>query len=150
MEEFLEFARTNWGLTLAFLLILLYWLGGELFHWYSGIKPIDAETATRLFNRESARFIDMRARREYDKGHLPQAFHMPEAEIDQLMNKLRKQTSADPPVIIYDENGKECAKMGRKLRKKGFTRVYRLKQGLNAWVNAGYPLEDVKSTGHKG
>ncbi|BAU56685.1 Rhodanese-related sulfurtransferase [Halorhodospira halochloris] len=147
MEEFIDFALTNWGMTFAFLLILIYWIGGELFHWYSGVKPIDAEQATRLYNRESAQFIDIRARREYDKGHLPQAFHMPEAEIEQLLTRLRKQVAEDSPLIVYDESGKEAAKMGRKLRKKGFTKIYRLKRGLNAWVNAGYPLEDVKSKG---
>lgn len=147
MAEFLEFARTNWGMTIAFFAILFYWIGGELFHWYSGVVPIDAEGATRLFNRESAQFIDMRSRREYDKGHLPQAFHMPEAEIEQVISRLRKQISTDHPLIVYDDSGKEAAKMGRKLRKQGFTRVYRLKQGQGAWVHAGYPLEDVKSKG---
>ncbi|MBK1733709.1 sulfurtransferase [Halorhodospira abdelmalekii] len=147
MEEFLEFARTNWGLVLAFTIILLWWIGGELFHWYSGVKPVDAESATRLFNRESALFIDMRSRREFDSGHLPSAFHMPEAEIEQLMTRLRKQSGAeDPPLIVYDEAGKEAGRMARKLRKQGFSRVYRLKRGMNAWRDAGYPLEDAKKT----
>ncbi|MFW6278065.1 MAG: rhodanese-like domain-containing protein [Halorhodospira sp.] len=144
MQEFLEFIQNHWGLVLAFVLVLGWWVGGELFHWYSGVKPVDGDAATRLYNRESARFIDMRPRKEYDSGHLPGAFSLPEAEFDQLIDKLRKEATDDPPLIVYDEHGPQAARLGRKLRKAGFSRVYRLKHGLRAWQGGGYPMEQGK------
>ena len=144
MQEFVEFAQSNWGLVLAFVLVLAWWVGGELFHWYSGVRVVDGDTATRLYNRESAWFIDMRPRKEYEKGHLPGAFSLPESEFDQLIDKLRKEADDDPPLIVYDESGPQAARMGRRLRKAGFSRVYRLKHGLRAWQGAGFPMDNVK------
>ncbi len=144
MQEFLAFIQSNWALVLALLLVLGWWIGGELFHWYSGVHPIDSETATRLYNRESARFVDMRPRKEYDNGHLPGAFSLPEGELEQLLDKLRKEAADDPPLIVYDENGPQAARVGRRLRKVGFTRVYRLKHGLRAWQGGGYPMDNGK------
>ncbi len=144
MQELIEFAQSHWGLVLAFLGILAWWIGGELYHWWSGVRMVDGDQATRLYNRESARFIDMRPTKEYRKGHLPSAFNLPEAELEQLIDKLRKEAADDPPLIVYDEQGPQAARVGRRLRKAGFTRVYRLKHGLQAWQSAGYPMESSK------
>lgn len=147
MQEFWEFAQNNWGLVLAFLLILGWWIGGELFHWYSGVRAVDGEGATQLYNRESALFVDIRVNKEFRKGHLPGAFNLPATELEQLVSKLRKEAGEGRPLIVYDENGQQAAPVARQLRKHGFTRVYRLKQGLRAWQGAGYPMENVSAKG---
>ncbi len=144
MQELWEFAVNNWGLVLAFILVTGWWIGMEWFHAASGVKVVDCESATRLYNSESARFIDTRPGAEHRKGHLPEAFSMPEAEFDQLITKLQRECDSGQPLIVYDPDGALAGRVARKLRKQGFEKVYRLKGGLKAWVGAGYPVEGRK------
>lgn len=143
MEQLLEFITDNWMLVLAFMLILGYWVGAEIYHFSSGVKTITPETATQLYNRDNALFVDIRNNAEYRKSHLPGAFHMPSTEVDQLLDKLRRHQSQ--PLIVYDANGLQANKTARRLRKAGFETVYQLKTGLTGWESAGYPMERGKT-----
>ena len=147
MQELWEFAVNNWGLVLAFILVTGWWIGAEIFHASSGVKPVDCETATKLYNSESGRFIDSRTGADYRKGHLPEAFSLPMAEFDQVITKLQRECEATQPLLVYDADGALAAKAARKLRKQGFEKVFRLKGGYKAWIGAGYPVESSKGKG---
>ena len=149
MEQLLEFITDNWILVLAFMLILGYWIGAEIYHFSSGVKTVTPEVATQLYNRENALFVDIRNNAEYRKSHLPGAFNMPSTEVEQLLDKLRRNHQ-DQPLIVYDATGLQANKTARRLAKAGFQTVYQLKTGLSGWEGAGYPMERGKTKKAKG
>lgn len=150
MQEFWEFAVNNWPLALTFLLIAGWWIGAELWYYSSGVKVADPEAATRLYNREGAKFVDVRPGKEFGEARLPGAFNLPEREFDQVIGKLRKEVEIDTPVIVYDADGMQANRTARKLKKQGYATVYRMKGGFKAWQSAGYPMDEIRQKGQKG
>jgi rhodanese-related sulfurtransferase len=46
------------------------------------------------------------------------------------------------PLFVYCASGKRSAKAAQILRDKGYKNVYELDGGLNAWKEAGLPVDD--------
>jgi len=75
----------------------------------------------------------------YDTGHIPGARHLPRGQLE-----LRVDTELpDPTVRILTccEFGKISTLAAATLRELGFLRVTALDGGMQAWRDAGYPLE---------
>lgn len=101
--------------------------------------PISPSRATRLSNSEDAVFIDTRAKKDYDQGHLPGARHVPAREVEQYVKQLEKLRAR--PLILYDEGGMDAERAAKALAKHGFEQLYALQGGLPAWRKAELPLE---------
>jgi len=65
--------------------------------------------------------------------------HLPLARIDEGGGDLAKKK--ERPLIIYDDGGERSAKAAAALKRQGFTRVANLTGGLDAWRQAGLPVE---------
>lgn len=100
-----------------------------------GLTP---SQATMLMNREEAVVIDVRAQAEWDKGHIPNARHLPLDELDQRLQDLAKFKTR--PLIISCAGGQRAGSAGARLKKAGFEKVYVLEGGVSAWEQAGLPL----------
>lgn len=82
--------------------------------------------------------LDLRDASAYQQQHLAQAVSMPLIQpgfSEQLLNMNRHQ-----PTIIYSQTGQRSAAGLEIMRNLGFRNVYAIKGGLNAWLDAGYPL----------
>lgn len=101
--------------------------------------PISPSRATRLSNSEDAAFVDVRAKKDYDQGHLPGARHVPAREIEQYLKQLEKLR--ERPLILYDDGGLEAERAAKVLARNGFVQLYALQGGLPAWRKAELPLE---------
>jgi len=105
----------------------------------SGGREIGTLEATRLMNR-NALVLDIRDAAEFTAGHIPNAKHIPLAELNQRINELAK--FKEKPVIISSaDNSIITGKAMRVLMKNQFTDVYQLKGGLVAWQQASLPME---------
>ncbi len=103
-------------------------------------------TADRL--PRSAALFDLREEGDFNFDHLPGALSLP-AYDDFLKIFLRLQQehwpSADPaelPLILYCY-GRECIRSRdgcTKLARQGFSRLYWLRDGVDAWTKAGLPV----------
>lgn len=95
--------------------------------------------ATQLINRENAHVLDVRGSDEFANGHLADARHIP---LDKLGERLKEiEDWKDKPLIVCCASGMRSSKACGQLKKAGFSRLYNLDGGVDAWVGAGYPLK---------
>jgi rhodanese-related sulfurtransferase len=119
------------GLTVA----LVYTEVARLFVGYKTVSPAQL---TDLINRESALLVDVSAIAEFDKGHILGSKHVAMSQFDPENKLLAK--AKELPVALVCRTGQTSSEAAKRLHKAGFTRVYWLNDGLNAWIQADLPL----------
>lgn len=102
-------------------------------------NEVNPGQATLLINREDAHVIDVREVDEFAGGHLPEARNIPLAKLADRVGEIERYK--DKPVIVCCATGMRSGKAGGELKKLGFTRIYSLAGGIDAWVGAGYPVK---------
>jgi rhodanese-related sulfurtransferase len=107
---------------------------------------LSAMQAVRLMN-QGALVLDLRGKDLYDAGHIGDARNVPMTELASQAENLKKWR--DKTVITYCDSGTSGASGARTLMKLGFTKVFNLQGGLNAWVKDNLPLAKT-SQGGKG
>jgi len=102
-------------------------------------QAVSPSRATRLSNSEDAVFVDTRAKKDYDQGHLPGARHIPAREAEQYVKQIQKLR--DRPIVLYDDGGFDAERAAKALAKNGFAQLYSLQGGIAAWRKADLPIE---------
>lgn len=105
---------------------------------FAGGREIGTLEATKLINKNAV-VVDVRDATEFATGHIPNAKHIPLAELNQRVTELAK--FKERPVIISCKNDMRAGQAIRLLLKNQFTQVYQLKGGIAAWQEASLPLE---------
>jgi rhodanese-related sulfurtransferase len=108
---------------------------------------LSAMQAVRLMN-QGALVLDLRPKESFDAGHIGEARNVPAADLESQVDSLKKWR--DKNVITYDDSGNGGAGAARALTKLGFTKVFNLEGGLNAWVKDNLPLTKRSSGGKAG
>jgi len=93
---------------------------------------------------DSIQVLDVRTAGEFFSGHIKNALHADwndRAEFDRRVVFVSKSK----PVYVYCLAGGRSAAAAEQLRKLGYTRVYELAGGTNAWRAADKPLEGSNS-----
>jgi glyoxylase-like metal-dependent hydrolase (beta-lactamase superfamily II)/rhodanese-related sulfurtransferase len=88
--------------------------------------------------------LDVREKDAYLAGHLPGAIHLPRGELE-----LRADHELPDPtarIVTYCRFGKVSTLAAFTLRSMGYTRVMALDGGVDAWQQAGYPMESGPAT----
>lgn len=136
--ELIDFIAGHPGLWAALVLALVA-LGVNEFILSGGSRrPLSASEAVRLMNTDDAVVVDTRAAKDYKKNHILNAVHVPAAGIDGRAGEISKDTSRT--IICYSGPGNQATQAAEKLRKLGYTNVYTLRGGINAWEADGLPL----------
>lgn len=105
----------------------------------SQLTPVEA---TLLINREDAITVDVRVLADYEKGHLPNARHLPLTDFERRGKELEKFRAR--PLILYCNSGITATKGIAALKKAGFEKLYNLRGGIYEWEKAGYPITRKK------
>ncbi len=82
-----------------------------------------------LRHKEPTQIIDVREPREFERGHIPGAQHIP---LPVLPNHI-DDVARDRPVIIVCQGGRRSARAAALLRERGFDNVQALSGGMIAW-----------------
>jgi rhodanese-related sulfurtransferase len=138
MPQLFEFIVRHWMLCAALVLLVILLLVEELKNKRGGNR-LSPQTMTHLINRERAVVIDLRAKDAFNQGHIVNAINIPQAELLNNPDKIKKYQ--DKPVILICDLGQGSTTVAPQLRKKGYNKVFILAGGLQAWKNAGLPLE---------
>ncbi len=134
----MEFLQQNWHwATLA--AVSGTWLLFETIRAKADKTLLSPIEATMLINREDAVVIDVRDQGEYAQGHIPNARHIPLAEIDRRKGELDKLR--DRPLILCCASGARSANAISALKKAGFEKLFNLRGGIYEWEKAGQPLD---------
>lgn len=105
----------------------------------SGVRDVGTLEATQLINHENALLVDVREDKEFAAGHIPNARHIPLGSLPSRLKELEAAKSR--PIIVNCRSGNRSASACGILRKNGFEKVYNLRGGINAWQQAGLPVE---------
>ncbi len=145
MQRLIEYISQHYflvvGAAVAALAVTVY----ELRERSQSFAGLSAPQAVRLMN-QGAIVLDLRSKAAYDAGHIGDARNVPASELEAQADSLKKWR--DKSVITYCDSGISGASTARALTKLGFTKVFNLQGGLNAWVKENMPL--VKTAGGKG
>jgi rhodanese-related sulfurtransferase len=118
--------------------------GYEIWARMQAFAALSAMQAVRLMN-QGALVLDLRAKQSFDAGHIGEARNVPAAELAAQAESLKKWR--DKNVIAYDDSGAGGAGAARTLSKLGFSKVFSLEGGLDAWVKNNLPLTKTASGG---
>ena len=126
------------GTLLAAVALAIYEIQARI----QAFAALSAMQAVRLMN-QGALVLDLRSKESFDAGHIGDARNVPAADLEAQADSLKKWR--EKSVITYDDNGSAGA--ARTLTKLGFTKVFNLEGGLNAWLKDNLPLTKTASGG---
>ncbi|HWR95638.1 MAG TPA: rhodanese-like domain-containing protein [Arenimonas sp.] len=133
-----QFAGQNPVLSLLFAGLTLALVYTEIARLFVGYKVVSPAQLTDLINKESALLVDVSAIAEFEKGHILGAKHVAMSQFDPENKLLAK--AKDLPVAVVCRTGQQSSDAAKRLHKAGFSKVYWLNDGLNAWIQADLPL----------
>ena len=142
MEQFFVFLQKS---TMNMALFAAALVSGAMLIWPIIAKlmrpgrEVGPAEAVQLINRRDAVVLDVREAAEYKSGHINNARHIPEGELEARAKELEKIKSK--PIIVSCGRGNRSAGVAGRLRKLGFNEVFSLRGGLSAWQQANMPLE---------
>jgi len=138
MEQYIEFAANHMWLVSAFVVVAaaLVW---NLLSQARDTSTVSPQEATHLMNRSQAVVVDVRPMADFQAGHVVNAQNLPLNSLQDQLKKLSKYQKK--PVIAVCRSGMSSAGACSTLRKAGFTQVYNLKGGMQAWEAANLPVK---------
>jgi len=145
MQQLLEYITRHPFLVGAAVLAAIVVLAYELRARVQAFAALSSSQAVRLMN-QGALVIDLRSKELFDAGHIVDARNVPATELESQADSLKKWRERN--VITYCDSGANGASAARALTKLGFTKVFNLEGGLNAWVKDNLPL--AKTAAGKG
>ncbi len=118
-----------------------YFAPTVLDEWLAGGRALqDYRTATPEQLAEAVlagevTLLDVRARSEWDEGHLPNATHTMLGFLPRRISEI----PADKPIVVQCRSGARSAIAASVLQASGLTNVINLSGGLQAWQRADLP-----------
>ena len=110
----------------------------EIARLFVGYKTVNPAQLTALINRESALVVDVSAIDDFEKGHILGAKQVSMSQFGPDNKLLAK--SRELPVAVVCRTGQQSSEAAKRLHKAGFSQVYWLNDGINAWTAAELPL----------
>ena len=135
MARFFEFLVDHWilsGLWLVLANLLLFYLKSK-----SG-KSVTPQQATMLVNRQDGVIVDIRDRKDFEKGHVVGALNIPLAKLHERITELEKHK--DHPLVVVCAMGQNSGEAVRTLEAKGFTQVSKMSGGMAEWHSQSLPV----------
>lgn len=134
----MQFAGQNPVLSVLFAGLTLALVYTEVARLFVGYKTVSPAQLTDLINRESALLIDVSAIAEFEKGHILGSKHVAMSQFDPENKLLAK--AKELPVAVVCRTGQQSSDAAKRLHKAGFSKVFWLNDGINAWTQADLPL----------
>ena len=104
----------------------------------SGSRGLSTLQTTQLINSKNAIVVDLRDPAEFAAGTVTGARNMPAETVPERLVDLARFKSR--PLILICSAGQRSGRAVAEFTAGGFTEVYNLTGGVNAWREAGLPL----------
>lgn len=98
-------------------------------------ETVSVSEAAELFSAGSF-LLDVREQSEWEAGHIEGAILIP---LGQLASRMTEVPS-DKTILVICRTGNRSAQARDQLRNAGYTQVTSVDGGMNAWIQAGYPV----------
>lgn len=91
--------------------------------------------ASAMLDKKQAVMVDVRGEDEWQQQHIPGTINIP---LDQLMERLPElDPYKETPIITQCQKGVRSQQASTVLKSLGFSKVYNLEGGIEAWHKAG-------------
>jgi rhodanese-related sulfurtransferase len=98
---------------------------------------VNVDEGKDMMSRDDVAVIDVRETNEYNGGHIPNAKLIPVATVFARRNEI----PPDKDILFVCQVGQRSALACEMAAAAGFTRLFNLEGGTEAWIKAGYPVE---------
>lgn len=137
MDQILPFLAQHWGLTSAFVFILILLLvTGKTTH-VRGVHLLTADELVTLMNHEKTMVVDIRSQEAFKQSHILHARSIPE---DQLESQAAQFDKTKPLVIVGQTEAVALRLASTVVKQHQCQRVYCLRGGISTWRDANLPL----------
>jgi len=137
MENVGSFIVNHWLLVTIFVVLVALILSDAVNRKISGINPLSTAEAIQIVNQRDGIFLDIREAVEFKKEHIAESMNLPLSTLETNIAKLKDPAQA---IISICVNGQRSRTAAKQLRSHGFSNIYVLTNGLNAWKDAKLPL----------
>jgi len=126
-------------------LVMVAVVSGVMLIWpfiakrFSATKEVGVTDAVQLINRQDAVILDVREPAEFKSGHIPNARNIPVGQVGERLKELEKFKAR--PILLTCASGNRSDTAGSTLQKAGFAQVCSLAGGMDAWQQAGMPVQ---------
>jgi rhodanese-related sulfurtransferase len=100
-------------------------------------QNVDIDTVYEIQNDPDVFMLDVREQEEYDEKHIPGTNLIPMSTIQNRLDEI----PTDKTVIVTCRSGNRSDQVTQFLRTNGFDNTHNMTGGINAWQEAGYPVE---------
>jgi rhodanese-related sulfurtransferase len=100
---------------------------------------ISPKEAAAMHSEKNAVIVDVREDGEWNEHHIHGAIHIPLAQLNERITELKQYK--DSPIITQCKGGKRSAQAQLALKSAGFSKVYNMDGGLQAWDKEGLATE---------
>jgi rhodanese-related sulfurtransferase len=139
MDPYITFLTEHWMLAAAFVGIVVLILLNERRHRSFGVPGVSPAQLVDLLNHQNGVVVDIRTQERFDLGHILGALSVPKDSMTNSLQLLNKYKSK--PVILVCHLGQDSPKTALVLKSNGFTQLYFLAGGMEAWRSAGLPVD---------
>lgn len=121
---------SNGVLTIILLILILAWCGWLAFNHYR-VHQIADFVPQKFFiqGKRHAQIIDVRERKAFNAGHILGARNIPYSTFRAFYKGIRR----DMPIFLYDQGTTLSSRAAFYLYKKGYRKLYILKEGYRNW-----------------
>ena len=93
------------------------------------LKQLTHDEVETLIASENIIIADVRDRDSYEEDHIANAIHLSMPKLQEFSEEVDK----DMPILVYCYHGITSQSVGQHLIEQGFTEVYSLSGGFEAW-----------------
>ncbi|WP_028238299.1 rhodanese-like domain-containing protein [Stutzerimonas azotifigens] len=134
LSQLIEFAINHYVLSSLFVVLLILLLVTELL---KGGKSLSNRELTQKVNSGEGVVLDVRAKKEFDGGHIVDALNIPHDKLVSRIAELEKHRGKT--LIVVDAMGQHAGTACRELQKAGFTAA-KLSGGIASWRGDNLPV----------
>lgn len=135
MAKFFEFIGNHWILSTLWVGLLVALI---LYQQAKAGKTVSPQEATLLVNRSDGVILDIRDKKDFKKGHIVDAIHIPLAKLKERLMELKKLKES--PIIVVCQMGHQSGDAVKILQVEGFSQVSKLFGGIAEWSAQNLPL----------
>lgn len=97
---------------------------------------VTVQQAKELIEKKSLVILDVRTDLEFNTGHINGAINILYNELELRLDEFNKSDE----FLIYSRTGTRSFLATLILKNKGYSKVYNMVDGIEAWKKAGYPI----------
>jgi len=106
-------------------------------------RIVDFQQMVFIVSNDQLTVVDARRHQDYDEGHIPGAFSMPEDDFERLYAEFNAWVHESERIVVYCQGGdcESSINLAWKLKGRGYADIMHYTGGFHEWEEAGQEIE---------